>query len=80
VHNMERERMLRGGPVVVAPFYRCGNVVGEAAVTELRGKEMGSIMVVVFCVRGWQGDRVKVGSTVGSSPMAWRWAAGRCGT
>jgi hypothetical protein len=50
---MERERRVRGGPVVVAPCYRCGNMVGEAAVTELRGKEMGSVMVVVFCVRGW---------------------------
>jgi hypothetical protein len=31
----ERDRMVWGGLVGTAPFYRCGRVVGEAAASEL---------------------------------------------
>jgi hypothetical protein len=57
----ERERRVRGGPVGVAPFYRCSRAVGEAVAGELRGEEMGSVMAAVSHERGWWGDRVKVG-------------------
>jgi hypothetical protein len=31
----ERERMVQGGPLGAAPFYRCGRAVGEAAIDVL---------------------------------------------
>jgi hypothetical protein len=52
----ERERMVQGGPVGVALFYRCGRAVGEAVVDELWKGNCWSLIFNHYQVRGRWGD------------------------